>query len=85
VGALAISELTAPARFAFVDRGLARLDIAICVRDAKPANTWHEEVIVQLITEQPVWRFAIAEGALMRLVAGARCFEKYRLLLGAPR
>jgi hypothetical protein len=85
VGALGISELSAPARFAFVDRGLARLGVAICVRDARPANTWHEEVIVQLIAEKPAWRFAIAEGALMRLIAGARCFEKYRFLFGAPR
>ncbi|NVB79600.1 MAG: iron-containing redox enzyme family protein [Kofleriaceae bacterium] len=85
VGALGISELAAPARFAFVDRGLARLGVAVCVRGRRPANTWHEEVITQLVAEKPDWRFAIAEGALMRLIAGARCFEKYRFLFGAPR
>ena len=37
-----------------------------------------------LVSENPAVAVAIAEGALMRLECGARCFERYRSELGLP-
>jgi len=39
-------------------------------------------VIAPLVAEQPQVARAIAEGALMRLSAGERCFVRYRRELG---
>jgi hypothetical protein len=39
-------------------------------------------VIAPLVAREPRAAAAIAEGALMRLQAGARCFERYRRELG---
>jgi len=39
-------------------------------------------VIAPLLSRDPRLGRAIAEGALMRLNAGARCFERYRRELG---
>jgi hypothetical protein len=86
-GALGAIELTAPTRVAYVDRGLARLGIAKPLRryftlhatlDVKHSQAWNKEVLATLVTEEPRAARAIAEGALMRLSAGARCFERYR-------
>jgi hypothetical protein len=86
-GALGAIELTAPTRVCFVDAGLARLGIAKPVRryftlhatlDVKHSQAWNREVIATLIAEDPRVARAIAEGALMRLRAGARTFERYR-------
>ncbi len=94
VGALGVVELTAPGRSECVNRGLKRLGIDAGVRqyyalhatlDVKHSRTWIAEVIGPLVAENATCRFAIAEGALMRLTAGARCFEKYRLALGVTR
>jgi hypothetical protein len=74
-----------------VDRGLARLGIARAARryftlhatlDLKHSEAWNREVLRPLVAEQPRTVQAIAEGALMRLRAGARCFERYRQELG---
>jgi len=87
VGALGAIELTAPGRVAQVDRGLARLGIGKPVRryftlhatlDVKHSEAWNREVIRPLVAEEPRAARAIAEGALMRLRAGARCFDRYR-------
>jgi hypothetical protein len=91
IGALGVVELTAPRRLACVSRGLERLGVDPDARqyyatsDALHFKAWNVEVLGALVTKNPICRFAIAEGALMRLAAGARCFEKYRLVLGVPR
>ena len=86
-GALGAIEMTAPDRAEAVARGLARLgvDHASCryfdlhaVLDRKHSADWNREVILPLVTSDPGLARPIAEGALMRLSAGARCFERYR-------
>ncbi|WP_373046850.1 iron-containing redox enzyme family protein [Vulgatibacter sp.] len=91
VGALGAVELTAPGRTAQVERGLRRLGISPAGRryfqvhavlDVKHAEAWNREVIEPLVRSDPRNARPIAEGALMRLRAGARCFERYREVLG---
>jgi hypothetical protein len=52
--------------------------------DVKHSAAWNEEVLYPLVEARPEVAVAIAEGALMRLEAGARCFARYRHALG-PR
>lgn len=87
IGALGVIELTAPERARRVNLGLKRLGVLPEARqyyalhatlDVKHSAAWNAEVIEPLITERPECRIAIAEGALMRLEAGRRCFERYR-------
>jgi hypothetical protein len=91
VGALGVIELTAPSRAVRVTEGLERLGVATKSRryyalhatlDVKHSHEWNEEVIRPLVHEKPERARQIAEGALMRLNAGARCFERYRRELG---
>jgi hypothetical protein len=91
VGALGVVELTAPDRTGCVNRGLKRLGVHARARqyyalhatlDVQHSRTWNREVIVPLVLEEPARAVAIAEGALMRLRAGERCFERYRRELG---
>ena len=91
VGALGVIELTAPGRVALVDKGLARLGISKDKRryftlhatlDLAHSEAWNREVLVSLVEAEPRAARAMAEGALMRLNAGARCFERYRHELG---
>ena len=91
IGALGAIELTAPGRVAQVDRGLARLGIPRAARryftlhstlDLKHSEAWNREVLRPLVAQEPRAAQAIAEGALMRLRAGERCFERYRRELG---
>ena len=91
VGALGAIELTAPARVAQVDAGLSRLGVPKAARryftlhatlDLKHSEAWDREVLRSLVGQEPRAAQAIAEGALMRLQAGARCFERYRKELG---
>jgi hypothetical protein len=51
--------------------------------DVKHFETWSAEVIFPLVAADARFARAIAEGALMRLAAGARCFTRYRRDLGA--
>ena len=90
VGALGVIELTAPGRSALVAKGLKRIGLSNrerryfdlhAVLDVKHSADWNREALVPLITEDPLRATAIAEGALMRLTCGARCFERYRALL----
>jgi hypothetical protein len=83
IGALSVTELTAPGRAAQVNRGLKRLGIQ---GDVKPSIAWNRELLEALIAENPEIAGSIAEGALLRLTAGKRCFERYRheLLRAAP-
>jgi hypothetical protein len=91
LGALGVIELTAPGRATLVNRGLKRLGIAGAARryyalhatlDVKHSEAWNREVLRPLVAERPGVAVAIAEGALIRLEAGARCFRRYRRVLG---
>jgi hypothetical protein len=90
LGALGAIELTAPERSAAVAAGLTRLGVAAKVRsyfdlhatlDIKHSEAWNREAIAPAVAEDPRRARAIAEGALMRLTCGARCFERYRRTL----
>jgi len=87
VGALGAIELTAPGRAACVARGLRRLGFSgrerryfdlHAVLDVKHSADWNREALRPLVAENPRRAVAIAEGALIRLKCGARCFERYR-------
>jgi hypothetical protein len=87
VGALGVIELTAPARSAATAAGLKRLGIGgkqrhyfdlHAVLDVKHSEAWNREAIGPLVAEDARRARAIAEGALIRLRCGQRCFERYR-------
>jgi hypothetical protein len=91
VGALGAIEMTAPTRAGFVDRGLRRLGVPAkkrhyfalhAVLDVKHSEAWNREVVRTLVAEDNRRARAIAEGAMMRLWHGARCFERYRREFG---
>ena len=93
VGALGVIELTAPDRTRAVNLGLKRLGVHARDRqyyalhatlDIAHSRTWNREVIGPLVEEDPARAVAIAEGALMRLRAGAQCFVRYRHELRVP-
>ena len=90
VGALGVIELTAPWRSACVAKGLRRLGYGDRVRryfdlhavlDVKHSEDWNREALRPLVAEDPARATAIAEGALIRLECGARCFSAYRQAL----
>jgi hypothetical protein len=90
VGALGVIELTAPGRAARVNAGLKRLGVNGTARryyalhatlDLKHSAAWNREVLRPLVASDPRIARAIAEGALMRLLAGERCFVRYRRTL----
>ena len=87
LGALGVVELTAPCRSAAVAQGLKRLKVSSkdrlyfdlhAVLDVKHSEAWNAEAIAPAVAEDPRRARAIAEGALIRLHCGARCFERYR-------
>ena len=87
VGALGVVELTAPDRSAATAAGLRRLGFSErerryfalhAVLDVKHSEDWNREALRPLVEEDPRRASAIAEGALIRLNCGARCFERYR-------
>ncbi|WP_380871723.1 hypothetical protein ACFB49_26770 [Sphingomonas sp. DBB INV C78] len=87
IGALGVIELTAPGRSAMVAQGLRRIGLSDrerryfdlhAVLDVKHSADWNREALRPLVVEDPRRAAAIAEGALMRLMCGARCFERYR-------
>jgi hypothetical protein len=91
VGALGAIEMTAPARADHVNKALKRLRIPTrkrlyfavhAVLDVKHSEEWNCEVIRPLVAEDPMRASAIAEGALIRLWHGERCFERYRREFG---
>jgi len=92
IGALGVIELTAPGRSQQVNAGLKRLGIGGAARryyalhatlDIRHSQTWNREVLRPLVASNPELASRIAEGALLRLRAGARCFERYRRELWA--
>jgi hypothetical protein len=87
VGALGVIELTAPGRSAATAAGMRRLGLDAkqrryfdlhAVLDVKHSEAWNREAIRPLVAEDPRRATAIAEGALIRLRCGARCFARYR-------
>lgn len=91
VGALGVIEMTAPARSAATSAGLKRLGVRAgnrhyfalhAVLDIKHSMAWNTEAIKPLIFQNPDVAAAVAEGALMRLECGARCFKRYRAEFG---
>lgn len=86
LGALGAVELTAPWRAAHVAAGLKRLGVGAerkyfalhATLDVEHSRTWNEEVFKPLVAERPECVRSLAEGAVMRLMAGARCFDHYR-------
>jgi hypothetical protein len=97
IGALGVVELTAPTRVARVAEGLKRLGQPPVVRkyfelhallDLKHSDGWIANVLRPLVSEDPSRAPYLAEGALIRLLCGQRCFEAYRAHLwaaSAPR
>lgn len=87
VGALGVIELTAPGRSGLVAKGLRRIGLSNrerryfdlhAVLDVKHSKTWNREALRPLVEEDGRRARAIAEGALMRLLCGERCFDRYR-------
>src|SRR3546814_19581011 len=90
IGALGIIEQTAPGRSVEVAAGLRRIGLSgrerhyfdlHAVLDVKHSEAWNREAIGPLVAEDERRARAIAEGALIRLRCGARCFERYRRIL----
>ncbi len=92
IGALGVIELTAPGRVKQVSIGMKRLGLDGRMRayfdlhaalDVSHARAWIREVIRPLVDADPACAPYIAEGALMRLVCGQRCFDRYSTELQA--
>ena len=90
VGALGVIELTAPGRSAQVAKGLRRIGLSDrerryfdlhAVLDIKHSADWNREALHPLVAGDPRRAVAIAEGALIRLGCGKRCFDAYRARL----
>ncbi|MEO5702736.1 MAG: iron-containing redox enzyme family protein [Gammaproteobacteria bacterium] len=90
VGALGVIEMTAPGRVSQINAGLKRLGVSAEARsyfqlhaglDIKHSAAWNREILHSLVLANPLAARPIAEGALLRLTCGARCFERYRLEL----
>ncbi|MDQ0249567.1 hypothetical protein J2W22_001614 [Sphingomonas kyeonggiensis] len=90
VGALGVIELTAPGRAALVAEGLKRVGLSPkearyftlhAVLDVKHSEDWNREAIRPAVEEDPRRATAMAEGALIRLRCGERCFARYRAQL----
>lgn len=86
LGALGVIELTAPGRVGKVAQGMRRLGLDKKMRayfdlhaalDVAHSRAWIREIIRPLAEADPACRPFIAEGALMRLVCGERCFNRY--------
>ena len=92
VGARDVIELTAPGRSAMVAHGLGRIGLSgkkrryfsvHAVLDVTHNIEWNKEAIRPAVEEESARATAMAEGALIRLNCGARCFEAYRAALWA--
>jgi hypothetical protein len=90
LGALGVIEMTAPGRVGQVEKGLARLGVSKKDRqyfglhatlDIAHSREWNKEII-QPLSKEPETMRQIAEGAYLRLWAGAQCYARYRGELG---
>ncbi len=86
IGALGVVELTAPSRVVHVSAGMRRLGMGTHLRayfdlhaalDISHAKAWMTQVIAPLVEADPACAPLIAEGALIRLACGKRCFDRY--------
>lgn len=92
LGALGAVELTAPWRAAHVAAGLKRLGVGQerkyyalhATLDVEHSRTWNAEVLTPLADERPECIRSLAEGAVMRLLAGEACYAAYREHLWGP-
>jgi hypothetical protein len=91
LGALGAVELTAPTRAVRVVEALERVGLhGDAVYYFKLHGTidvvhwrgWRDNALIPVVRAQPELARHIAEGALMRLAAGARTFERYRRQFG---
>ncbi|MET0340603.1 MAG: iron-containing redox enzyme family protein [Polyangiales bacterium] len=91
LGALGAVELTAPTRAVRVVEALERVGLTgEAVYYFKLHGTidvvhwrgWRDHALIPVLEQQPELAPYLAEGALMRLQAGARTFERYRRELG---
>ena len=91
LGALGAIELTAPTRAVHVVSALRRVGVSKdgyryfalhATLDLKHSEAWNREVLATLVEEDPAVAPLLAEGALLRLTAGERCFERYRREFG---
>ena len=87
IGALGAIEMTAPSRVGFVDQGLKRLGVPASKRhyfalhatlDVRHSQAWNREILLSLVAQDYRRAKPIAEGALLRLRCGQRCFDAYR-------
>ncbi|HKY81800.1 MAG TPA: iron-containing redox enzyme family protein [Sphingobium sp.] len=94
VGALGVIELTAPGRSAQTAKALRRIGLSQsgrryfdlhAVLDVKHSRDWNDLAIRPLVAEDPRRARAIAEGALIRLRCGERCFDRYRAHFGLDK
>jgi len=86
IGALGVIELTAPARAEKIATGMRRLGLRPqtyayfdlhAALDVLHARAWLDEIIKPMVEDNPACAPFIAEGALMRLRCGQRCFDRY--------
>jgi hypothetical protein len=86
IGALGVIELTAPTRVKEVAEGLKRLGFNTketlyfdthATVDLTHSERWNAHVLRPLVASDPDCARFIAEGALIRLRCGLRCFERY--------
>jgi hypothetical protein len=91
LGALGAVELTAPTRAVRVVEALGRVGVSgealyyfklHSTIDVAHWSGWRDEALIPVITRRPELTVHIAEGALMRLAAGARSFARYRREFG---
>lgn len=86
LGALGAVELTAPWRAGHVAAGLKRLGVGPerkyyalhSTLDVEHSRAWNAEVLRPLAETRPECLPSLAEGAIMRLLAGAACYDAYR-------
>lgn len=91
VGALGVIELTAPTRATYVAAAIEHVGLSRSAShyfrlhaavDIGHAREWISEILAPLVESDPALAAPIAEGALMRLKAGERTFDRYRAVLG---
>lgn len=93
LGALGVVELTAPWRAGHVASGLKRLGVGPerkyyalhATLDVEHSRAWNDEVLTPLTQDRPECIRSLAEGAVIRMMAGAACFDAYREHLWGPQ